>query len=101
MCYRLASMLLLGLAVSGQLQATEDTLTQSASAASVCSGCHALTSGASVPTLQGLSALAIEQQMLALKRSGGQSVMHRLIKAYDDAQIRSIANVLAQDERVQ
>jgi cytochrome c553 len=54
-----------------------------------------------VPTLQGLSALAIEQQMLALKSSGGQSAMHRLIKAYDDAQIRSIANVLAQDERVQ
>ena len=51
--------------------------------------------------MQGLSALAIEQQMLALKRSGGQSAMHRLTKAYDDAQIRSIANVLAQDERVQ
>jgi len=54
-----------------------------------------------VPSLQGLSALAIEQQMLALKRSGGQSAMHRLIKAYDDAQIRGIANVLAQDGRVQ
>ena len=99
MRYRLLSSLLLGLVVSGQLQATEEALTQSASQAAVCSGCHALPSGAAVPRLQGLSARAIEQQMLALKRSGGQSAMHRLINAYDPAQIRGIANVLAQDEQ--
>ena len=50
-----------------------------------------------MPSLRGLSAQAIEQQMQALKRSGGQSAMHRLINAYDDAQIRGIANVLAPD----
>lgn len=97
MCYRLATSLLLGLAASGQLQATEEALTQSASQAAVCSGCHALTSEGSVPSLQGLSAQVIEQQMLALKRSGGQSAMHRLVNAYDDAQIRGIAKILAQD----
>ena len=94
---RLASALMLGLVISGQLQAAEGALTQSASQAAVCSGCHALAPGASVPSLRGLSAQAIEQQMQALKRSGGQSAMHRLINAYDDAQIRGIANVLAPD----
>jgi cytochrome c553 len=97
MRYRLAFALMLGLAVSGQLQATQEGLTRSASEAAVCSGCHAVTSGTSVPSLRGLSAQAIEQQMQALKRSGGQSAMHRLINAYDDAQIRGIANVLAPD----
>ena len=77
-------------------QATEEALTQSASQAAVCSGCHALDAGASVPSLQGLDALTIERQMLALRRSDGQTAMHRLINAYDDAQIRGIANVLAQ-----
>ena len=97
MRYRLAFTLMLGLAVSGQLQATEEALTQSASQAAVCSGCHAVTSGTSVPSLRGLSAPAIEQQLQALKRSDGQTAMHRLINAYDHAQIRGIANVLAQD----
>ena len=101
MRYRLASALMLGLAASGQSQATEEALTQSASQAAVCSGCHALTPGASVPSLQGLDALTIGRQMLALRRSDGQTAMHRLINAYDDAQIRGIANVLAQNALAQ
>lgn len=102
---RLASALMLGLVISGQLQAAEGALTQSASQAAVCSGCHALAPGASVPSLQGLDALTIEEQMLSLRRADGQTVMHRLINAYDHAQIRGIAKVLAQnafgqDERI-
>ena len=39
--------------------------------------------------------------MLALRRADGQTAMHRLINAYDDAQIRGIANVLAQNALAQ
>ena len=44
-----------------------------------------------MPSLQGLDALTIEEQMLALRRADGQTAMHRLINAYDHAQIRGIA----------
>ena len=94
--------LFLGLTVSGHVpcetsalsQSAASPLSQSASQAAVCSGCHGSASGAAVPVLVA-DALVLERQMLALKQARGDSAMHRLIHAYDDAQIRRIAEFLA------
>ena len=70
-------------------------LSASASQAAVCSGCHAMSSGQLVAALGELSVESLQQQMLALREADGQSAMHRLIKAYSDAEILSIAESLA------
>ena len=87
-------MLVLGLTLGGNAQGEPSALSQSASQAAVCSGCHGKLSGVAVPALVS-DARALEQQMLALRQEGGNSAMHRLIHAYDDAQIRGIAAALA------
>ena len=86
-------MLVLGLTLGGNAQGEPSALSQSASQAAVCSGCHGKLSGVAVPALVS-DARALEQQMLALRQEGGNSAMHRLIHAYDDAQIRGIAAAL-------
>ena len=75
-------------------------MSQSASQAAVCSGCHGKLSGVAVPALVS-DARVLEQQMLALRQEGGNSAMHRLINAYDEAQIRGIAEALASQRRRQ
>ena len=87
-------MLVLGLTLGGNAQGEPSALSQSASQAAVCSGCHGKLSGVAVPALVS-DARALEEQMLALRQEGGNSAMHRLIHAYDDAQIRGIAAALA------
>ena len=86
-------MLVLGLILGGHARSAPSALSQSASQASVCSGCHGKSSGEAVPALVS-DARLLEQQMLALKQEDGDSAMHRLIHAYDDAQIRGIAQAL-------
>ena len=86
-------MLVLGLTPCGHAQGAPGALSQSASQAAVCSGCHGKLSGVAVPVLVS-DARVLEQQMLALRREEGASAMHRLIRAYDDAQIRGIAEAL-------
>ena len=87
-------MLVLGLTPCGHAQGAPSALSQSASQAAVCSCCHGKSSGVAVPALMS-DARVLEQQMLALRQEGGASAMHRLINAYDEAQIRGIAEVLA------
>ena len=87
-------MLVLGLTLGGDAQGAPNALSQSASQAAVCSGCHGKLSGVAVPALVS-DARLLEQQMLALRQEGGDSAMHRLINAYDEAQIRGIAEALA------
>ena len=87
-------MLVLGLTLGGHAQGAPSALSQSASLATVCSGCHGKLSGVAVPALVS-DARVLEQQMLALIQEDGTSAMHRLIHAYDEAQIRGIAEALA------
>jgi cytochrome c553 len=87
-------MLVLGLTPCGHAQGAPSVLSQSASLAAVCSGCHGNLSGVAIPALVS-DARVLEQQMLALRQEDGASAMHRLIHAYDDAQIRGIAEALA------
>ena len=87
-------MLVLGLTPCGHAQGAPSDLSQSASQAAVCSGCHGKLSGVAVPALVA-DARVLEQQMLALRQEGGVSAMHRLIHAYDETQIRGIAEALA------
>ena len=87
-------MLVLGLILGGHARSAPSALSQSASQASVCSGCHGKSSGEAVPALVS-DARVLEQQMLALRQEDGDSAMHRLIHAYDGAQIRGIAEALA------
>ena len=87
-------MFVLGLTLGGHAQGALSALSQSASQAAVCSGCHDKSSGAAVPALVS-DARVLEQQMLALRQEGGDSAMHRLINAYDEPQIRGIAEALA------
>ena len=86
-------MLVLGLTLGGNAQGEPSALSQSASQAAVCSGCHGKLPGIVVPALVSDKRL-LEQQMLALRQEGGVSAMHRLIRAYDDTQIRGIAEAL-------
>ena len=86
--------LVLGLTLGGHAQGAPSALSQSASQAAVCSGCHGKSSGEAVPALVS-DARVLEQQMLALRQEDGDSAMHRLIHAYDGAQIRGIAEALA------
>ena len=85
--------LVLGLTMSGHAQGAHSTLSQSASQAAVCSGCHGKLSGIAIPPLVS-DAEVLERQMLALRQEEGASAMHRLIHAYDDTQIRGIAEAL-------
>lgn len=87
-------MLVLGLTPCGHAQGAPSALSQSASQAAVCSGCHGKLSGVAIPALVS-DARVLEQQMLALIQEDGASAMHRLIHAYDEAQIRGIAEALA------
>ena len=93
LCYTILSALVLGLIQSVHAQDVPSALSQSASQAAVCSGCHGKSPGIVVPALVS-DKRVLEQQMLALRHEDGASAMHRLIHAYDDAQIRGIAEAL-------
>lgn len=95
---RILPLLALGLAIAGHAQATANALSQSASHAAVCSGCHGRSSGEEVPALV-RDAQALERQMLILQQAKGESAMHRLIHAYSETQIRGIAQVIAQQDK--
>jgi cytochrome c553 len=94
LCYTILPALALGLTLSVHAQDVTSALSQSASQAAVCSGCHGKSSGVAIPALAS-DARMLEQQMLALRQEDGDSAMHRLLYAYDDAQIRGIAEALA------
>ena len=93
LCYAILPTLALGLTLNVHAQDVPSALSQSASQAAVCSGCHGKLPGIVVPALVSDRRL-LEQQMLALRQEGGVSAMHRLIRAYDDTQIRGIAEAL-------
>ena len=94
LCYAILPTLALGLTLNVHAQDVPSALSQSASQAAVCSGCHGKLSGVAIPALVS-DARVLEQQMLALRQEDGASAMHRLIYSYDDAQIRGIAEALA------
>ena len=93
LCYTILPTLALGLTLNVHAQDVPSALSQSASQAAVCSGCHGKLPGIVVPALVSDKRL-LEQQMLTLRQEGGVSAMHRLIRAYDDTQIRGIAEAL-------
>ncbi len=73
-------------------------LSRGASLAAACSGCHAAADRA-IPSLSGASGEAIAAAFAEYKRdAGGTTVMHRLARGYDEADIALIADYLGRAE---
>jgi sulfide dehydrogenase cytochrome subunit len=71
------------------------SITEIATIAASCSGCHA-PSGTAIPSLSGRSAEELETLMLEYRHGDGTTVMHLLARAYSDDQIASLSAYLAE-----
>jgi sulfide dehydrogenase cytochrome subunit len=76
-------------------------LSQAASMASVCSGCHGNdASNEGIVSLNGYSAFRISILFRKYKNEPeGSTAMHRMARGYTDAQIKQIARYLATESR--
>ncbi len=70
-------------------------LSETTMLAAACSGCHA-PSGDAIVHIADLDAGEISSALLAYKTEDGETVMHRLARAYTDAQIDAIAAHIAE-----
>lgn len=63
-----------------------------------CSGCHG-SAGDAIPDYQNLDRATLEARLLAYKtEGGGTTVMHRLMRGYDEAEIAAVADYLTAPE---
>lgn len=70
------------------------TLSSASILSSSCSGCHQANNEA-IPDITGLGSAELYQAMLAYKNDeAGPTSMHRIIRGYDDAEIRIIADYI-------
>jgi cytochrome subunit of sulfide dehydrogenase len=69
-------------------------LTEAASLAATCSGCHA-GSDTSVPSLDRMDAVALQTRLAFYKADAdGTTVMHRIARGYSQAQVEAISHYL-------
>ena len=99
---KLVGMLLGGSAALSAANAPADRVPVNAEAlASSCSGCHSV-ADSSIPNLDSLTSDQIENYMLAFRseeRDG--TVMQRIAKGYSAAEIKSLAQAIAQKNPMQ
>ena len=72
-------------------------LSEPASLALACSGCHG-TQGGAIANLDGYTADGLSERLMAYKTDAeGTTVMHRLMRGYSDAEIQSVSAYIAGD----
>ncbi|WP_139792407.1 c-type cytochrome [Henriciella litoralis] len=72
-------------------------LSEPASLALSCSGCHGAKGGA-IANLDGYTAADLSERLMAYKTDAeGTTVMHRLMRGYSDAEIQSVSAYIAGD----
>ena len=82
---------------AGSTGPSTEQLSQAATLAAACSGCH-VAGGSAIVSLDGEGADAIVASLLTYKaETEGGTVMHRLARGYSETEIRSIAAYLAED----
>ncbi len=82
--------------VPSVVASAEAALSEAATLAASCSGCHHR-AGQALVSLEGRDAAAITALLLAYKHEDGMTVMHRIARGYGDADLAAIAAVLAGD----
>ena len=80
-----------------QVVAKPSPTSRSAALAAACSGCHTPT-GDAIPSLDGWKLADLQSRLLEFKtQENGTTVMHRLMRGYDEIDIAEISAFLADD----
>ena len=73
-----------------------EPLSRSAALAMTCTGCH-VPSGEAIPSLEGWSEEVLQARLFLYKsETDGTSVMHRLMRGYEDNDIAAISAYLTE-----